>query len=247
MSEPVETNDKAGIFNAILNSIFKGILPVILVYVFTTISLSVLILEFNIDLSEASKFISYMFIVIQFILFGIFTFLSVEIFKLKKYIKIDTKLSYKSVLLILGFSIGMLVIQFIFGFIMSWFEVGNGNEIVSQFNETPEYYLYLVPVMIFLVGPIEEIIFRGILFGSLKDYTNFYIALFISSLLFGLAHINAVGSIGIESVPYILITIIMGVILAIAYHISDNIIVPSFIHGIYNSILLIFQYLLLSI
>lgn len=84
-----------------------------------------------------------------------------------------------------------------------------------------------------VVGPIlEELVFRKIIFGSLYKKFNFVISAFISSLIFGLAHMEF---------EHIIIYTAMGFTFAFLYVKTNRIIVPIFAHVAMNTTVVIVQ------
>ena len=100
-------------------------------------------------------------------------------------------------------------------------------------NVAPEFALMdrnekiLMLIAAAIMAPIiEEIIFRGVLLGSLNKVLGVQRAVFISSLCFGLLH----GT----SLVTVLFTALMGMILAYIYLAYGNLINNILVHGLYN-------------
>lgn len=116
------------------------------------------------------------------------------------------------------------------------------NAILGVTDVNPVYLLYLIPVMLFLVGPMEEFIFRGIIQGVFRDAYGVNKSLIMTSVLFGLIHIPAAGGLSYQALLYVLTTFSLGLILGYIYEQQKSLIIPSLAHGMYNSILLIGLY-----
>ena len=87
-----------------------------------------------------------------------------------------------------------------------------------------EFILYLLAGIV--LGPaVEELFFRGLLFGYFRKF-GFVPALIISTLLFVLPHITG-GSFPITQITG-------GLLFAIAYEVEKNLIVPLVIHSLGN-------------
>lgn len=98
----------------------------------------------------------------------------------------------------------------------------NTQDIMKLARQSP--YIILV---VTLIGPfIEEIIFRKIIFGSLKRYMNFWFAGIISALLFAAAHADG----------HLIIYGSIGLVLAFLYHKTKRIYVSMIAHASLNSI-----------
>lgn len=123
----------------------------------------------------------------------------------------------------------------------------SSNVLFDVADENPEYILYFIPVMLLLIGPVEELMFRGILQSVLRESYGMNIGLFIASLVFGLIHIPAAGGLSQGALVYVLVTFTLGYILGYIYEYKKSLLIPILIHGIYNAILLIgFYYVQVS-
>lgn len=104
----------------------------------------------------------------------------------------------------------------------------------------PQYVAWLMVFASFLVvGPAEEYLFRGFMYGGLlslfKDRHWFSIAL-VSSLLFAAAHLYYAVVYGIASVVLFIDITTFGMAMAITYYLSGgNLFIPAMIHGAYDA------------
>jgi len=96
-----------------------------------------------------------------------------------------------------------------------------------------------IPIQILstgIVGPIvEEICFRGIIFNRLRYWTPTWVAILISSSLFGIFHMNLFQ--GLYAVP-------IGMILALVYIRFRNILAPIIVHIAFNLASIILNFVL---
>lgn len=103
----------------------------------------------------------------------------------------------------------------------------------------PELAWVMVWASIAVVGPCEEFIFRGFVYGGLLNLfgtTHWLILAFLSSLLFAAVHLYYALTYGIASlIPFVDIVAI-GMALAITYYRSGgNLLIPALIHGVYDA------------
>lgn len=93
--------------------------------------------------------------------------------------------------------------------------------------------LALVALLAMVVAPlVEEVIFRGVLFRALADRINLPIGLVLSSAIFALIHIEVV-----LSQPFALVGLFtVGFLLALAYHLTGNLMVAVLGHAVFNAI-----------
>jgi membrane protease YdiL (CAAX protease family) len=115
------------------------------------------------------------------------------------------------------------------------------NQVIATGQQDPRYFLYMIPVAILLVGPFEELVFRGGVQGILRRTWGPTVAIAVSSALFGLVHWFALTGTG-SRVPYVTIAAVLGLVLGYLYERSRNIVVPAVVHGLYNSVLFGIQY-----
>ena len=143
---------------------------------------------------------------------------------------------------VVGF-VGLILVNSGLSFVSTLFDVAIGQNIgVSDSPDNPLYFLYLVPVMILFVGPLEELMFRGLLQGSYRQYFSKTSAVLTAGIVFGAFHFTAIDGSALGTLVYILITVALGIILGFIYERTENIFVPMLVHGLYNSLLLIIRY-----
>ena len=74
---------------------------------------------------------------------------------------------------------------------------------------------------------VEEVLFRGIIFGSLRQMTNRWFAAIVSALLFGIIHLH---------VPSLPALCLLGFFFALAYEFTGSLTVSIVMHAIFNSV-----------
>lgn len=114
---------------------------------------------------------------------------------------------------------------------------------IAEFGEgNPEVFLVLAVVSVLLIGPGEELLFRGIVQGSLRRVFDAPAAILLATVIFAVAHTPSLAgplsgraiTVGLLFVP--------GLVLGVAYEYSGNIVVPALIHGVYNATLFVLAY-----
>ena len=100
-----------------------------------------------------------------------------------------------------------------------------------------ETVLYILSM--FCVGFLEEVIFRGLLFGAMKK-ENLTSAIIVSSVTFGIGHIvNLFNGSGAELIPNLLQVVYAtaaGFMFVMMYYRSKSLIVCIVAHGLFNAI-----------
>jgi membrane protease YdiL (CAAX protease family) len=121
------------------------------------------------------------------------------------------------------------------------------NSIVEAGQQNPELVPLLIPLAILVVGPSEELLFRGAIQGVLRQSYSRVPAILIASLLFGVAHVFALLGGPLSGIlVYISVTVVLGAILGVLYEFTDNVVVPALVHGVYNAILFTALYVQVS-
>ncbi|MBR2929860.1 MAG: CPBP family intramembrane metalloprotease [Clostridia bacterium] len=100
-----------------------------------------------------------------------------------------------------------------------------------------ETILYILSM--FCVGFLEEVIFRGLLFGAMRK-DSFKAAVIVSSLTFGIGHIinlvNGSGADLLSSILQIIYATAAGFMFVMIYYRSGSLIIPILAHGLFNSL-----------
>ncbi|MCM8542630.1 MAG: CPBP family intramembrane metalloprotease, partial [Lentisphaeraceae bacterium] len=99
---------------------------------------------------------------------------------------------------------------------------------VIQMSETSIFLVILGPAL--LIPIVEELLFRSLLYRSLKFSLSPLLAAIISASLFGFAHIEP------DTIPQL---IIIGLILSYVYEKSGSIIIPIALHATNNFVTII--------
>ncbi|TWT25433.1 CPBP family intramembrane glutamic endopeptidase [Planomicrobium sp. CPCC 101110] len=91
----------------------------------------------------------------------------------------------------------------------------------------------LTVIAVVLFGPVlEELVFRRVVFGSLNQTTNFFIATAVSALVFALVHLEFM---------HLLLYFTTGLILAFLYQKTKRIITPIIAHVMLNGYVMLIQ------
>lgn len=179
-------------------------------------------------------------------------YLTVSLVLIGVYLKYSNRLSVihtseprKIILLWIVFGIGLLLLSnSVIAQLFAFFDVSIGaNAGIENPSGNPVYYLYMIPIMILFVGPVEEIVFRGIMQGSFRENFSLHTSVIVTSIIFGLIHIPSIQSNGyIPVISYVIITCVLGLILGYIYERTEDIVVPCLTHGMYNAFLLVFTF-----
>ncbi|SEW05892.1 CPBP family intramembrane glutamic endopeptidase [Halobacterium jilantaiense] len=109
--------------------------------------------------------------------------------------------------------------------------------------ENPGIIPYLVVLQFLLVGPGEELLFRGIIQGSLREHFDAWPAILLTSMVFAPIHITALSGGPAAVATTIGILFVPSIVFGYLYEKTDNIVVPALTHGLYNATLFGITYL----
>ncbi|MFB6161573.1 MAG: lysostaphin resistance A-like protein [Haloferacaceae archaeon] len=115
------------------------------------------------------------------------------------------------------------------------------NRVIAAGEDDPTFYLYMIPVSLLLVGPFEELVFRGAVQGVLRRAFRPTAAVATASAIFGLIHLPALLSSG-SKLSYVFVAATLGLVLGASYELTGNVVVPAAVHGTYNAVLFGVQY-----
>jgi hypothetical protein len=120
---------------------------------------------------------------------------------------------------------------------------GAESVIVTQGSDQPIYFLYLIPLSILLVGPTEELIFRGLVQGLFREAYGWRVAIVVASAVFAVPHYGSyIGEDLFATLATLSVVLILGGVLGLVYEKSRNLLVPAVVHGLFNTIQFIIAY-----
>ena len=133
---------------------------------------------------------------------------------------------------------GLLLLGLQYGSLFALREIGlstGQNRAVVPAGDPVGYYLAMVAVSLFVVGPVEELLFRGVVQGGLRRALDAPPAILIASVLFGLVHLSGIQGTPVERWAYVGVVVLLGCVLGSLYERTGNVLVPGLAHGVYNA------------
>ncbi|QAU13817.1 CPBP family intramembrane metalloprotease [Halorubrum sp. BOL3-1] len=134
---------------------------------------------------------------------------------------------------------GIVLFGFQYGALFALDQVGlstGQNQAVVPGGDPVTYYLAMIAVSLLVVGPVEELLFRGVVQGGIRRAFDAVPAVLIASLAFGLIHLPAVSGTTAEQWAYVGVVVVLGSVLGALYEWTDNVVVPGLVHGVYNAV-----------
>ncbi|WP_255199016.1 CPBP family intramembrane glutamic endopeptidase [Halorarius litoreus] len=130
--------------------------------------------------------------------------------------------------------LALLAILIVASSVISYFGLDAAqNQITEIGQQNPTVFLVLIPLSFLLVGPGEELLFRGIIQGTLRESFHPARAIVLASLLFASIHLFSLSGDG--KLVYIGLVFVLALVLGASYEYTDNLVVPALIHGAYNA------------
>jgi len=99
----------------------------------------------------------------------------------------------------------------------------------------PEVLLLLIPLAFLLVGPGEELLFRGVVQGRLREQFGPVSAILLASLIFASAHFTSLSGSLSGRVVTISALFVISLILGALYEYTQTLTVPALVHGAYDA------------
>lgn len=115
------------------------------------------------------------------------------------------------------------------------------HEIAEIGIENPRLLLVLIPLSFLIIGPGEELLFRGIIQTRLARSWGKTPAIVGASVVFTLAHLGAYQGEGF--IASLTILFALSLILGWVYERTNNLVVPALVHGAYNAALFVYLYM----
>jgi len=118
------------------------------------------------------------------------------------------------------------------------------NPVEDVIRNNPVILPAAILFMFLVVGPSEEVLFRGIVQGRLRERLSAVPAIVIASAIFASAHVVAlIGQAPVAIAMTITILFVPSLGFGIIYEYTGNIVVPALLHGFHNSVIVTLIYI----
>lgn len=122
------------------------------------------------------------------------------------------------------------------------------QNVTTGLSEIVAAHPILAPIIgglsIILVGPAEELLFRGAIQGRLRRTFGGAVSILLAAILFAAIHVRTGPLLGVLVTLGVIFTV--GIVAGTAYERTGNLTVSMLIHGLYNAVVLGVGYLLLG-
>ncbi|WP_256686245.1 CPBP family intramembrane glutamic endopeptidase [Halococcus qingdaonensis] len=164
----------------------------------------------------------------------------------RTYLGIDVPSLRDVVTALSGYALA-LIAQFVGSILLTVVGVQPAENQIGQIAaQNPELLLLLIPASFIIIGPGEELLFRGIVQGRLRESFGPVPGVVLASAVFAAIHFQSLtGGVG-GRLATITVLFLPSLVFGAAYEVSDNLVVPAFIHGAYNATLFTLLYFVLQ-
>lgn len=153
----------------------------------------------------------------------------------------------RDIVWIVGSYAGAIIGIWVLGLIVTYLEAPTAeNEVATIAIENPEILLLLIPGSFLLIGPGEELLFRGIVQGRIREVFDPVSGVILASVIFAAIHFVALTGGVTGRLVTMGILLVPSLILGTAYEYTENLVVPAIIHGAYNATLFAILYVVLK-
>jgi len=127
-------------------------------------------------------------------------------------------------------------------------QLDTGNNAAAELGmQNPEILLLLIPASVLIIGPGEELLFRGVVQGRIREAFSPIPGILIPSAIFAGLHWFALsGGSPQGNLVALAILLVPSVVFGVTYEYTQNIVVPAMIHGFYNATLFSMLYLVVA-
>ena len=210
--------------NSKLKTVLNGIIIPSVVYIIITF-----VVAFVVSCASNDDNINLMFVQGIVNIFLLIALIPLYIRFRRMYCIKSDKFDFKYIIYIIAISFSLCILcNFIISFIPR-----EADNIVSESIEdlNSKYNIYFSFVIVSIIVPlIEEILFRGFIFDTVKIISNDALAILVSSIFFGIVH---------SDFQQIIYAFIVGLMLAYIRLKFNNLIYPIIMHAVMNLISLV--------
>lgn len=147
---------------------------------------------------------------------------------------------------VFALSIGYL---FVVGIILQRTQTKSAsNQVADVAMQNPEVALLLIPAAYLLIGPGEELLYRGVVQGRLRETMSPVPAILIASVIFASIHMMALQANAPLSAKLTTIVVLIGpsVAFGAVYEYTKNLVIPILLHATYDAFLFSILYVVAS-
>lgn len=137
---------------------------------------------------------------------------------------------------IVGGFVGMIVLLAVVSVIVSQFSSPADNVAAQNAAENPNAIPAMIVIMLLIVGPFEELLYRGIVQTRLRERFAPAAGIVTASVVFASVHAaGALTGTATEILTTVAVLFVVSLVLGGLYEYTGNLVVPAVVHGLFNS------------
>lgn len=149
--------------------------------------------------------------------------------------------------LVVGGWIAIFALLTVVGLLVQYFGAETGNNQTAELAaDIPSIIPLLVVSMFLIVGPSEEILYRGVVQSRLREVLPPAPSIALASAIFAVVHVMALTGGLTARLTTVGILFVPSLVFGAVYEYTDNLVVPALLHGLHNAILLSVLYVSLT-
>ena len=155
--------------------------------------------------------------------------------------------SLREVGLVIGGWLAILVLLTVVGGVVSALGAETAsNQSAELASENPGIIPVLIAASFLVIGPCEELLYRGAVQGRLRESLPAVPSIVIASAIFAAVHVMALtGGVGARLTTVALL-FVPSLVLGGVYEYTGNIVVPALLHGLHNAVLFTALYVVVT-
>jgi membrane protease YdiL (CAAX protease family) len=116
------------------------------------------------------------------------------------------------------------------------------NRAAELGQQDPRVFLVLVVLAFLVIGPGEELLFRGIVQSRLRETFSAPVAVGLATVIFAAVHWSSLAGPVSGRALTVTMLVVPALVFGVTYELTDNLVVPTLIHGAYNATLFSLAY-----
>jgi membrane protease YdiL (CAAX protease family) len=117
------------------------------------------------------------------------------------------------------------------------------NQSAELAMQNPAIIPLLIAASFLVIGPSEEILYRGVVQGRLRESLSPVPAILIASAIFAAVHVIALTGGASARLTTIAILFLPSIVFGAVYEYTENLVVPALLHGLHNAVIFTILYI----
>ncbi|WP_144798196.1 CPBP family intramembrane glutamic endopeptidase [Halorubrum depositum] len=120
------------------------------------------------------------------------------------------------------------------------------NQSAELAMQNPAIIPLLIAASFLVIGPSEEILYRGVVQGRLRETLSPIPAILIASAIFAAVHVMALTGGASARLTTIAILFLPSIVFGAVYEYTENLVVPALLHGLHNAVIFTILYITIA-